>query len=153
MRVWFLALSFLLSAPISWAEAPSQASPLQPQNAEVPSEPWSLSKASQELVARLIERRQEVTRLSEMLASLEQALIDSEAKSAGLESTLTALRADLTETSNLLVESRTQLADLEAAMADERKAMDAELFAWQAGAVGAGLAAVLAIAWGLFGAR
>lgn len=146
-RALFSALLLLVACGGLFSQAP--ASPLPKPNAEAPSVSWSLSKASQELVERLTERRQEVTALQANLRTLTDSLTELESQLTASQSELTALQQDLTATSNLLAESRQNLADIEAAVASERKARDAELAAWKWYTGGAVLVAVGAVVWGV----
>ena len=154
MRAGLLAFCLLFLASGSWAQDLTQTSP-QP-SAEAPSVPWSLSKASAELLTRLTERRQQVQDLQANLQTLTDALTasqtDSDALKTALESSqseLVSLQADLTATSTSLAESRQDLADLETAYQDERKAREAELLRWQLGAGGAVIVAVVGVVWGV----
>lgn len=119
-RLWLLLSlsSCVAQDPLTAQSTPSEQSPLSVSRSTVS----SLSKASQELVLRLTERRQEVTRLSQKLAALESELAEALATH---ESTLMALRQELQETSNLLAVSKRDLQDLEQA-ADERARLDGD---------------------------
>ena len=94
LRASLLALCWLLAVSGSSLVA-QETPPSPPHPSEAPSVPWSLSKASAELLTRLTERRQQVQDLQANLQTLTDELTASQTDSDALKTALESSQSEL----------------------------------------------------------